>query len=814
MFLAFLLAVAGLSAQPKYITTSVRNVGPGVVHTKMICPTAPYAINVLKIDLSNPYVHIETVKAKDQLHGYEGTSRMSARKQTDGHLIVGAVNGDFYGDIPINTQVINGEVLRDPISLSTFGVDITGKPYIGIVSLLGSVVTKTGSNPIHSVNGSRYAGQMVLYNSFYGSSTETNNWGREALVRPLTSWIVNDTVLCVVDTVVNAVGNMSIPKGEAVLSGHGASSTFLADHVQLGDTIKVCVNLLPSLPKLVQAIGGYPKIIKDGLNYAAQGYSEEGGPEHAFDLHPRTAVGFSQDEKTAYFVTVDGRITTSKGMSLPELADFMIGLGVYRAVNLDGGGSTTMVVRGTIQNTPSGGAERTVSNALMAVTTAPVGEMTSIQVDPQYYRLYDGNPLQFAVTGWDDNFNPKTLDPAKLSFQIDSNIGSISSTGKLTASGIDDSGFVYITYDTYKDTARIFLKKIGKISILPEEFMIDTIQVFPVRFIASDEDNLVQNVARNRVQWEVLDPTIGTIDSVGNFRGIAEGSTKIVARFGTLSDTISVTVQIGRGDIRLNSMEATSDWTVSGLNYDSQNTTLAVSDSLKTEGDGSLELKYQFVRLSNERSWAYISTDIPIYGVPSSIEVDFKSDGWKHKLYFLFSDIDGDLYRTGVIGNLQDTTFATPSALFSSMVPMANGTYFNYPVRLRGLQIQMGNSALVGSINHGTIFLDNLRIVYPDVVAIYPANEKLVPEGFRLLQNYPNPFNPTTRIRFDLPKDEFVSMTVYDVMGRAVKTLLNERLHAGRYEVTLDGREIPSGVYFCRVSAGQYSQTIKMILLK
>ncbi|MDD5766532.1 MAG: T9SS type A sorting domain-containing protein, partial [Candidatus Marinimicrobia bacterium] len=325
---------------------------------------------------------------------------------------------------------------------------------------------------------------------------------------------------------------------------------------------------------------------------------------------------------------------------------------------------------------------------------------------------------------------------------------------------------------------------------------------------------LAQNLARNRIQWEVLDPTIGTIDTVGNFHGLAEGSTKIVARFGTFSDTISVIVQIGSGDVRLNSMEAATDWTVGGLNYDSGNTKIVISDSQKTEGTGSLELDYRFVRLSNERSWVYLTTDIPIYGIPSSIEVDFKSDGWKHKLYFFFSDIDGDLYRTGIVGYLPDTNFTTPSAPFSGMVPIASGTYFNYPVRLRGLQIQLGNSADVGQINSGTIYLDNLRIVYPDVVAVYPMNEKRIPDGFRLQQNFPNPFNPTTRIRFDLPKNELVSMIVYDVVGHAVKTLLNKKLDAGRYEVPFNGQEIPSGVYFCRISAGQYSQTIKMILLK
>jgi exopolysaccharide biosynthesis protein len=78
------------------------------------------------------------------------------------------------------------------------------------------------------------------------------------------------------------------------------------------------------------------------------------GSKYDTDIHPRTAVGFSQDSTKLYFFTVDGRQPGySVGMSLEELASYMLGWGVYQGVNLDGGGSTTMVVRNIVVNSPS-----------------------------------------------------------------------------------------------------------------------------------------------------------------------------------------------------------------------------------------------------------------------------------------------------------------------------------------------------------------------------------------------------------------------------------------------------------------------------
>jgi photosystem II stability/assembly factor-like uncharacterized protein len=86
--------------------------------------------------------------------------------------------------------------------------------------------------------------------------------------------------------------------------------------------------------------------------------------------------------------------------------------------------------------------------------------------------------------------------------------------------------------------------------------------------------------------------------------------------------------------------------------------------------------------------------------------------------------------------------------------------------------------------------------------------------GFKLAQNYPNPFNPTTTISFQLKADSYVTLKVYDVLGREVRTLVNENLKPGSYETRFDGTGLASGVYMYRLQAGDFIQTRKLILLR
>lgn len=88
------------------------------------------------------------------------------------------------------------------------------------------------------------------------------------------------------------------------------------------------------------------------------------------------------------------------------------------------------------------------------------------------------------------------------------------------------------------------------------------------------------------------------------------------------------------------------------------------------------------------------------------------------------------------------------------------------------------------------------------------------PEGFRLYQNYPNPFNPTTIINYELGAKNHVSLKMYDVLGREVATLVNGAKEAGRHEVLFDASRLPSGMYFCRMKAGAFTETKKLTLIR
>lgn len=90
----------------------------------------------------------------------------------------------------------------------------------------------------------------------------------------------------------------------------------------------------------------------------------------------------------------------------------------------------------------------------------------------------------------------------------------------------------------------------------------------------------------------------------------------------------------------------------------------------------------------------------------------------------------------------------------------------------------------------------------------------LLPKTFRLSQNYPNPFNPSTKINYSIPKQNYVSIKVFDVLGREIRTLINKEQPQGNYEIEFDGFELTSGIYFYRLQAGGFVESKKMVLIR
>lgn len=113
----------------------------------------------------------------------------------------------------------------------------------------------------------------------------------------------------------------------------------------------------------------------------------------------------------------------------------------------------------------------------------------------------------------------------------------------------------------------------------------------------------------------------------------------------------------------------------------------------------------------------------------------------------------------------------------------------------------------------GSYFLIDDLSLSTEVTALEPTSE-VKSMNFNLKQNYPNPFNPSTKIDYQLPQNGFVKLVVYDNNGREIKTLVNGTQSAGSYSINFDGSNLPSGIYFYRLSAGSFTETKRMLLIK
>ncbi len=816
-FIAGLLFCYSVLLSADWQTVSTTTVGPGVVHIHLVESTEPWNMNILEMDLTNPNLAIESVKAKDALYGYEGTSSMAARSSFTGHRVVGALNADFFGDggVPVNAQIIKGELLKTPYHYSTIGFDWRDSPFIGLISFTGFVETHNQSHSINGVNQERNTDQLILFNSYQSTSTGTNQWGKELLIAPLEGWMVNDTLRYVIEKIENYTGNMSIPKGKAVLSAHGTAIDFFANS-QVGDTVTLALTLKPNENKLQELVGGFPQIVKNGSNYALQGYAEEGGnSSFATAYHPRTAIGYNADKTKLFFFAMDGRQDgLSRGMSLPELADFMIARGVYQGLNLDGGGSTTIVVNGSIRNSPSDGHERAVSNALLVVSSAAEGSLHEVQIEPDKQILFRGDDVQFTASGWDANYNPKSLHGDSILFVVDSSLGMVSTEGHFTATQNGGDGYVYLHYGAFSDSAHIHIRGVRQIDLEPDSCVTDSLHTVQFTIKATEDNGMPITLEGSNYAWQVSDTTIGTIDANGLFTPLRSGKTLVVVSYAELKDTAQVSVEMYSGQSLLDSIETLQGWRISSENMDTLLTTLDITDSLHTIGQKALRIEYHFKRLSTDYSTVHLDTDIPVLGMPEFIDFDFKSDGKNHKAYVVVSDENGVYFKSAISGYANDSTqWDTLSAKTRSFRPLDEGTLY-YPVRIKSLWIRLGSTSAYGEENSGVLYVDNLRVRYPEVTAVFPMNRNKLPGQTRLFPNYPNPFNPQTTISFFAAQSGPVQVDIFNMLGQKIDTLLHKRLSPGLYELKWNAAQKASGLYVCRLQSGRETRFRKMLLIK
>ncbi|GEM_PF-684447 len=248
--------------------------------------------------------------------------------------------------------------------------------------------------------------------------------------------------------------------------------------------------------------------------------------------------------------------------------------------------------------------------------------------------------------------------------------------------------------------------------------------------------------------------------------------------------------------------------------------------------NNSIKIKGTNIWFGTNNSRVYHSTN-------SGANWTFGTTGDANSYSLQFNDVNNGLVGTGVMNKTTNggTTYTTLTAPgFNNVTGLAgaNSTYYwfvrgdsLFATTNSGTNWSMSFADTKGLWGVDVTALNNgcgigwavgdsgkiIRINVDTLVGIQPIGNG-VPNIYRLAQNYPNPFNPNTKIAFDIPKAGIVNMVVYDLLGRDVATLVNEFKQAGRYNVDFNALNLASGVYFYRITAGDFVETKKMLLIK
>jgi hypothetical protein len=326
--------------------------------------TGPWLINVLRIDLKQ--VELRVNHALDEGVGLETTSSIAAR-----YGAIAAVNAGFfrtagtYRGEPTGVLMVDGKLISEPLDgHAAFGLiksSIGQKIIFGHLKFSGYVKTDRSRRAISGLNRPRGSDELVVYTPEFHRSTLTTPDGVEAIVRGTT-----------IVRVKQGAGSSLIPADGFVVSAAGTARDWVMANVRAGSRVRLDLSLEPAETQTRDAwkqasfvVGGGPQLIKAGkVNITFD--DEKIAPRFVSDRHPRTAIGRLKDNRVL-IATVDGRQPgVSVGMALPELAELVLELGALEAINLDGGGSTTMVVNGKLVNVPSDQTgERAVSDAIL-----------------------------------------------------------------------------------------------------------------------------------------------------------------------------------------------------------------------------------------------------------------------------------------------------------------------------------------------------------------------------------------------------------------------------------------------------------------
>jgi hypothetical protein len=684
-------------------------------------------MHVIQVDLNNPYVTLNTMIGKNG----SVTARQSVSAMAKETKAVAGINGDVFntsGDgAPIGAEIVSGQLMVSTSRLEgmyAFAVTKDRKPVIDNFTFEGTVTTGTGlSFPLAGINKSLFYAEPDKTNSHVNALyLYTNAW--TAAERPAGTG-TKPTEALVVDGVVQEISvdkeiAAPVPANGYVLRGHGTAAKFITDNLPVGTSVSAQYSLKSLTtgetfdPATFQMLIGGHTILVDQGKAAAFSRSISGVSGSA--ARARTAVGYSKDGSTAYLITVEEN-GGHQGVTLKTLQEMLVKLGVWKAVNLDGGGSTTMVARPLGETaielahpTFYGTTQRLVSNGIGVYTNAPKGDIKGITASGPS-TLFIGQEAAYTVKGYDTFYNP--IDPSGITpeWSMSSSIGKLQD-GKLTALKPGKASLAVkagIASDTM-DIQVVGQDQIERLTIDPSTTLLSPGSVISVPVKARLQDGRELSVPASSIQWEFIGFTGTAKDGKLTVETVEDGvqSGFAIARY----DGFGAAVILAPGTEKpLETFEQPAyDITFSGLPAETTGQASLITGIPGRENSQVLDLTYDFTNGSGSR-FAYANLNaagggIAVDGSPSAMTLDVLGDSSMNYLRAEFRDSAGKQVLVDLARQIDWAGWKT------IRVDLA-GAGFKGPGKLTKLYVVNLEQDQDERALQGEIAFDNLKLQYP-----------------------------------------------------------------------------------------------------
>ena len=410
------LNITAFAADTVYTYTDTSDLSKGITITNYNMLMSDYSwvkAQVARVDLNYPHLALKVFGDSRGTHYLNTVKNLAAQNDT-----IVAVNSDFFAwDSKPGRGSAVGVTYIDDIMYSTPDTkegglyallqDTNGNVLVDIFNYSMTLVAPNGNTcPIRGLNKGDDLSGIMMYNKYWNSeSLGSAAYRHEMVVRNgIVEELRYDSAPVVFDD------------DTYVLTTLSDWNRFLMENFQPGDPVRIDVTSSIDFSGLKMAAGGGARILNNGTVPTTFSHNISG-------VHPRTAAGVDASGKILYLVTVEGRINTSRGMSLTELGNFMKQIGAHNAINLDGGGSTTMIAKNPasgeqeLKNVLSDGSARSIATAIGIKADIPQDDTVAhITIKPDGGEAWVGSSKGLDVSGTNQYFIPKNIDPSQITW--------------------------------------------------------------------------------------------------------------------------------------------------------------------------------------------------------------------------------------------------------------------------------------------------------------------------------------------------------------------------------------------------------------